>query len=94
MSVNGLIVPSACSCEPLNARCRNETHPEQDPGVKPPVGQEGQVEVDEEEGVDAQPDQLEQRGHVQNTPVPHTKTSDLTPTLAPKTTLRRCRSSI
>lgn len=34
------------------------THSEQDPGVEPPVHQEGHVEVDEEEGVDAQPHQL------------------------------------
>lgn len=37
------------------------THAEQDPGVKPPVLQEDPVEVDEEEGVDAQPHQLQVR---------------------------------
>lgn len=36
------------------------THAEQDPGVEPPLHQEGHVEVDEEEGVDAQPHQLKE----------------------------------
>lgn len=39
------------------------THSEQDPGVEPPLHQEGHVEVDEEEGVDAQPHQLRTSKH-------------------------------
>lgn len=42
---------------------KRRTHSKQDPGVKPLVHEEGHVEVDEEEGVDAQPHQLEISKH-------------------------------
>lgn len=39
-----------------------QTHPEQDPGVKPSPVQEDDVEIDKQEGVDAQPYQLKHTG--------------------------------
>lgn len=36
----------------------DETHPKQDPGVKPSLHQEGHVEMDKQERIDPQPYQL------------------------------------
>lgn len=39
----------------------NWTHPQQHPGVEPALHQERLVELDKQEGVDSQPDQLQQQ---------------------------------
>lgn len=48
------------SCENLCSRsdAAGETHPKQDPGVKPSLQQEGHVEMDKQERIDPQPYQL------------------------------------
>lgn len=47
-------------CENLCSRSdvTGQTHPQQDSGVKPSLHQEGHVEINKQEGIDAQPNQL------------------------------------
>lgn len=53
--------PCVSLCLWLCVRAAGDTHPQQHSGVEPAVHQEGHVEVDEEEGVDPQPHQLQRQ---------------------------------